>query len=159
MAILDGLHSRGVKTMVTTHLHLLKAYGAIHPHVANVSVEFDPETLRPTYRLLYGLPGESYALLMAEKYGMPPELIGRAKSYLGEGDRKMGELLAALERNQQEWENKIREAEDLKRAARADREQARAVLLRAKAEEEERLEKAQDDSRQVSRRRGKSFAN
>ncbi len=149
MALIDLLRARGAKTAVTTHLHLLKAYGSLHPDVVNVSVEVNPDTLRPTYRLVYGRPGESYALLMAEKYGMPPELIGRAKSYLGEGDRKMGELLAALERNQQEWENKIREAEDLKRAARADREQADAVLLRAKAEAEERLEKVQGDSRQV----------
>ena len=71
MALIDGLRARGAKTVVTTHLHLLKAYGAIHPDVVNVSVEINPDTLRPTYRLIYGRPGESYALLMAEKYGMP----------------------------------------------------------------------------------------
>ena len=149
MALIDRLRAQGAKTAVTTHLHLLKAYGSLHPDVVNVSVEVDLETLRPTYRLIYGRPGESYALLMAEKYGMPPELLEQAKSYLGEGDRKVGELLAALERNQQEWENKIREAEGLKREAETDREQARALLLRAKAEKEERLEKARDESRQV----------
>jgi DNA mismatch repair protein MutS2 len=151
MALIDHLRARGAKTAVTTHLHLLKAYGSLHPDVVNVSVEVNPDTLRPTYRLIYGRPGESYALLMAEKYGMPPGLMERAKSYLGEGDRKVGELLAALERNQQEWEEKIREAGVLEKEARADREQARALLLRARAEEEERLEKARDDSRQLIR--------
>jgi len=151
MALIDRLRARGAKTAVTTHLHLLKAYGSLHPDVVNVSVEVNPETLRPTYRLIYGRPGESYALLMAEKYGMPAELIARAKGYLGEGDRKVGELLAALERHQQEWENKIRKTEDLEREARMDREQARDLLLRAKAEEEERLQKAREDSHRVIR--------
>ena len=85
MALIDRLRARGAKTAVTTHLHLLKAYGALHPDVVNVSVEVDPETLRPTYRLIYGRPGESYALLMAEKYGIPSELLEQAKNYLGEG--------------------------------------------------------------------------
>ena len=83
MALIDGLRARGAKTVVTTHLQLLKAYGAIHPDVVNVSVEFDPETLRPTYRLIYGRPGESYALLMAEKWGFPPDLIEKAKALSG----------------------------------------------------------------------------
>ena len=151
MALIDRLRARGAKTAVTTHLHLLKAYGALHPDVVNVSVEVNPETLRPTYRLIYGRPGESYALLMAEKYGIPKELIERAKSYLGEGDRKVGELLSALDRHQKKWENKIQEAEDLEKEARKDREEARVLFLRAKTEEEERLRKARDESRQVIR--------
>jgi DNA mismatch repair protein MutS2 len=149
MALIDGLRSRGAKTLVTTHLHLLKAYGAIHPDVMNVSVEINPDTLRPTYRLIYGRPGESYALLMAEKYGLPAELIERAKNYLGEGDRKMGELLASLERTQHEFENKIRETKDLRREAEIDREQAHAVLLRAKAEKEKFMDGARDEARQM----------
>ncbi len=93
MAVLDGLRARGAKTVVTTHLHLLKAYGALYPDVLNVSVEFDPGTLRPTYRMIYGRPGESHALLMAEKAGLPPELVRKAHGYLGEGERKVSELL------------------------------------------------------------------
>jgi DNA mismatch repair protein MutS2 len=149
MALIDGLRSRGAKVLVTTHLHLLKAYGAIHPDVVNVSVEINPDTLRPTYRLVYGRPGESYALPMAEKYGLPPELIERAKGYLGEGDRKMGELLASLERAQYEFEKKIRETEDLQRQAEIDRETAHAHLLGARAEKENILDRAQDEARQM----------
>lgn len=151
MAVIDRLRSRGAKTAVTTHLHLLKAYGSLHPDVVNVSVEVNPDTLRPTYRLIYGRPGESYALFMAAKYGLPGELIEQARAYLGEGDRKTGELLAALERSQQEWELKLREAEGLRGQAEADRERARAILLRAEEEEQERLRKARDESHEVIR--------
>jgi DNA mismatch repair protein MutS2 len=80
---------------------------------------------------------------------MPPDLLEQAKKYLGEGDRKVGELLAALERNQHDWEAKIRQAEDLRREAEAEREQARTLFLRAKSEREERAEKAWEESRVV----------
>ena len=138
MAILDGLHSRGVKAMVTTHLHLLKAYGAIHPHVANVSVGFDPETLRPSYRLLYGLPGESHALLMAGKWGLPGEIVRKAHSYLGEGEQKTSQLLHSLEQTQREMERKLQEGEKIKREAEAFRRQTE-ILLHQTREEEKRL--------------------
>jgi DNA mismatch repair protein MutS2 len=138
MAILDGLHSRGVKVMVTTHLHLLKAYGAIHPHVANVSVEFNPETLRPSYRLLYGLPGESHALLMAQKWGLPAEIVQKANGYLGEGEQKISQLLQSLEQTQREMERKLQEGEKIKREAEAFRQRTE-ILLRQTREEEDRL--------------------
>src|SRR4030042_265939 len=108
MALIDELRNRGAKTVVTTHLNLIKAYGAIHPDVINFSVEFNPDTLRPTYRLIYGLPGESYALPMAEKWGFDHGLIERASAYLGEGDRKVGKLLQSLERTHPEIEAKRR---------------------------------------------------
>ncbi len=138
MAILDGLHSRGVKVMVTTHLHLLKAYGAIHPHVANVSVEFNPETLRPSYRLLYGLPGESHALLMAQKWGLPAEIVQTANGYLGEGEQKTSQLLQRLEQTQREMERKLHEEEKNKREAQAFRQRTE-ILLRQTQEEGDRL--------------------
>jgi DNA mismatch repair protein MutS2 len=146
MALIDGLRARGAKTVVTTHLHLLKAYGAIHPDVVNVSVEFNPETLRPTYRLIYGRPGESYALLMAEKWGIPHELIERANAYLGEGDRKVGELLQSLERTQRELEGKKAEAELMKRQAELSREKAEVLWQQARAEEERILSRAREEA-------------
>ncbi len=138
MAILDGLHRRGVKVMVTTHLHLLKAYGAIHPHVGNVSVEFNPVTLRPSYRLIYGLPGESHALLMAQKWGLSAEIIQKANDYLGEGEQRTSQLLRRLEQTQREMERKIQEGEQIKREAEAFRQRTE-IFLRQTREEEERL--------------------
>ena len=137
--------------MVTTHLHLLKAYGAIHPNVVNVSVEFNPETLRPTYRLIYGRPGESCALLMAEKWGIPHELIERAKAYLGEGDRKVGELLQSLERTRRELEAKNQEAERINREAEVAREKAEDLWQRAQTEEERILSQTRKEAQALVR--------
>jgi DNA mismatch repair protein MutS2 len=147
MAILDGLHSRGVKVMVTTHLHLLKAYGAIHPHVANVSVEFNPETLRPSYRLIYGLPGESHALLMAQKWGLPAEIVQKAYGYLGEGEQKTSQLLQSLEHTQREMERKLQEGEKIKREAEAFRRQSETLLGQTRQEEERLMAQVREESR------------
>lgn len=149
MALLDELRARGAKTVVTTHLHGLKAYGAIHPDVVNVSVEFNPGTLRPTYRLVYGRPGESYALLMAEKWGFPHEVVERAQAYLGEGDRKVSQLLQSLEQTQQEMEAKRAEAEQMRQEAEKAREESEALKQRAQKEEEALLAKAREEAQRV----------
>jgi DNA mismatch repair protein MutS2 len=151
MALIDGLRARGAKTVVTTHLHLLKAYGAIHPDVVNVSVEFNPETLRPTYRLIYGRPGESYALLMAEKWGIPHDLIERANAYMGEGDRKVGELLQSLERTQQELASEKEEVEQRNRRAELTRKKAEDLWQQARMEEERILSRAREEAQALVR--------
>ncbi len=146
MALLDAWRSRGAKTAVTTHLHLVKAYGAIHPDVVNVSVEFNPDTLRSTYRLIYGRPGESHALLMAEKWGFSRELIDQANTYLGEGDRKAKELLISLERTQQEMEAKCQASEQMKQDAEKAREKALTLLHQLQEEKEMTLLKAREEA-------------
>jgi DNA mismatch repair protein MutS2 len=146
MALLDGLRSQGAKTLVTTHLNLLKAYGAIHPDVVNVSVEFDPGTLRPTYRLIYGRPGESHALLMAEKWGLPHELVQKAQGYLGEGERKVSQLLQNLEQTQHEMETRLQEAEEMKREAEGLRRQTEAFRAQTRKEEERLLLQTQEEA-------------
>ncbi len=147
MALLDGLRSRGAKTLVTTHLHLLKAYGAVHPDVVNVSVEFDPGTLRPTYRLIYGRPGESHALLMAEKWGLPHELVQKAQGYLGEGERKVSQLLQNLEKTQREMEIRLQEAEEMKREAEGLRRQTEVLLAQTREEQERLLLQTREEAR------------
>lgn len=144
MALLDRLREVGAKVVVTTHLQLLKAYGAIHQDVVNVSVEFNPHSLQPTYRLVYGRPGDSYALLMAEKWGLPHELIAKARSYLGEDNRKVGELLHRLDQTQREMEVKTQEYERLKNEAAVLREDAEALLEQTKRDQEHLLSKARE---------------
>jgi DNA mismatch repair protein MutS2 len=151
MALLDGLRSRGAKTMATTHLHLLKAYGAIYPDVVNVSVEFDPETLYPTYRLIYGRPGESHALLMAEKWGLPRELIRKAHGYLGEGEQKVSQMLQSLEQTQHELDKKVREAEEIRQEAEALQKQAEAFVRKTRKEEEQLLFQTREQSQALVR--------
>ncbi|MDO9210359.1 MAG: endonuclease MutS2 [Deltaproteobacteria bacterium] len=151
MALIDTLRERGAKTVVTTHLHLLKAYGARHPDLMNVSVEFDAGTLRPTYRLIYGRPGESYALPMAEKWGFPPELVKKAKDYLGEGDRQVMELLQSLEQTQREMETKRQEWDRLQQEAEAARIKAEAFRHQTEKEIESSLTRAREEAQTLVR--------
>ncbi|MCX5907807.1 MAG: Smr/MutS family protein [Deltaproteobacteria bacterium] len=146
MALLDGLRERGSKTVVTTHLQLLKGYGAVHPDVVNVSVEFNRDTLQPTYRLIYGRPGDSYALLMARKWGLPPELVEKAEAYLGEDNQKIGELLQSLDQTQQEMEAKLKAYERMKQEAGELREKASALIEETKREKERVISKAQEET-------------
>lgn len=160
MAILDQLRARGAKTVVTTHLQLLKAYAAIHPDVVNISVEFNPDTLRPTYRLIYGRPGNSYALLMAEKWGLPHEIICAARAYLGDDNRKVGELLQTLDQTQREMEGKIREYDRLRQEAELLRQETEArakqlqrdqehILCQAREQAQALIEEAKDQLRKL----------
>jgi DNA mismatch repair protein MutS2 len=95
MAILDELSVLDAKVVVTTHLTHLKAYALGKDEVANVSVEFHPDTLEPTYRLLYDLPGESHAIDTAERIGIPSKVISLAKQYR---DGVMGGASELMER-------------------------------------------------------------
>ncbi len=117
----------------------------------NVSVEFDAGTLRPTYRLIYGRPGESYALPMAEKWGFPPELVKKAKDYLGEGDRQVMELLQSLEQTQREMETKRQEWDRLQQEAEAARIKAEAFRHQTEKEIESSLTRAREEAQTLVR--------
>jgi len=82
MAVLDSLLERGSTVLVTTHHGVLKNYGYTHPQCVNASVDFDQDTLSPTYRILMGVPGESHALDIASSRGLNGEIIERARGYL-----------------------------------------------------------------------------
>lgn len=97
LAILDRLRAKKAKTAVTSHLGLLKAYAASHDDVLNVSVLFDAATLKPVFKLLYGVPGTSKALETAERLGLDLELVRQAKVYLQEHDRRVLALSDHLE--------------------------------------------------------------
>ena len=96
-AILSHLHQRGIRTMATTHYSELKVYALSTPGVENACCEFDLNTLRPTYRLLLGLPGKSNAFAIAGKLGLPDYIIAEAKNHLTEQDESFEDLLTDLE--------------------------------------------------------------
>ncbi len=96
MAIVDELIRIGARVVVTTHLTQLKSYALAKPELKNVSAEFHPETLKPTYRLLYDLPGESHAISTAERIGLPERVLTAARVYADKSAGGSSRLLAEL---------------------------------------------------------------
>src|SRR5207302_6147845 len=100
-AILDQLDAIGCRAMVTTHLGDLKTYAFNNARAENAAVEFDIETLRPTYRLLIGQFGLSNALKIASRLKMPPDLLGRAQQYLEQSQRGAPELIELQQKREE----------------------------------------------------------
>ena len=96
MAIIDYLNKKHVTSIITTHYSEVKAYAFNTTGIKSASMEFDVETLSPTYRLLEGIPGESNALIIARKYGISEEVIENAKSYISEDNQRVEEMLKSI---------------------------------------------------------------
>jgi DNA mismatch repair protein MutS2 len=99
-AILDFLREKGCAAVITTHLSVLKTYAYNHTDVVNLSVAFDPVTLRPTFNLIYGVPGISNALAIAKNIGIPPAILQRAGTYMTDSDKQVVELIRGLEKTE-----------------------------------------------------------
>jgi DNA mismatch repair protein MutS2 len=145
-AILEALADRGALVMATTHLEPLRAFASSEPHARNASVEFDTRTLAPTFRLRYDIPGQSYALAIAGRLGLSPELIERAQSHRGSDAARMSQLLTWLdEATRCEAERTLamerRESESTARLAAA-----RAAEVSAAARAREVIEKAKAEA-------------
>ena len=111
IALLKYLAEHGLLTIATTHYGELKALKYQDDRFENASVEFDDSTLQPTYRLLWGIPGRSNALTIAERLGLNTEIVAEAQSLVGAGaSEDVNEVIAALERQRKEQEDKAREA-------------------------------------------------
>ena len=115
IAILNHLHEQGIRTMATTHYSELKVYALSTPGVENACCEFDVETLRPTYRLLIGIPGKSNAFAIAGKLGLPDYIIESAKNHLTEQDESFEDILTDLESSRRTLEKEQAEISSLKR--------------------------------------------
>ncbi len=104
MGILTELHERGCRTISTTHYGALKTFAYEMPRVRNASVEFDPETLRPTYRLLIGIPGKSNAFTIAGRLGLSERVLQRANSFVTEREMQVADLIENLGETRREIE-------------------------------------------------------
>ncbi|AGA67743.1 DNA mismatch repair protein, MutS family [Desulfitobacterium dichloroeliminans LMG P-21439] len=112
MAIIAQLHERGSRIVATTHYGALKNFAYNTPRVENASVEFDSETLRPTYRLLIGIPGKSNAFYIAGRLGLPEEVLVRARTYVTEREMQVADLIENLEDTQREIDFEKRRARE-----------------------------------------------
>ena len=104
MAIIDYLNKKHVTSIITTHYSEVKAYAFNTTGIKSASMEFDVETLSPTYKLLEGIPGESNALIIARKYGISEEIIENAKSYISEDNQRVEEMLKSIKEKNDELE-------------------------------------------------------
>lgn len=123
-SILSYLHSRNIRTMATTHYSELKVYALSTPGVENACCEFDVESLRPTYRLLIGIPGKSNAFAISGKLGLPDFIIEDARKRLSEQDISFEDLLTDLEAGRRTIEKEREEIAACRKEAEALREQA-----------------------------------
>jgi DNA mismatch repair protein MutS2 len=119
-AIIETLHARGAHTIVTTHYNELKMLASVVPGIENASVEFNPETLQPTYRLRVGVPGRSNALIIAERLGLDPPIVASARAHLAPEQVAIEQVLDDLTRDRQA----------------AERDRAEAAVARQSAQEE-----------------------
>ena len=124
IAILSHLHRRGIRTMATTHYSELKVYALSTPGVENACCEFDVESLRPTYRLLIGIPGKSNAFAISGKLGLPDYIIEDAKKHLSEQDVSFEDLLSDLEASRRTIEKEREEIAVYRREAESLKQQA-----------------------------------
>lgn len=148
-AILDGLTRRGIRTMATTHYSELKIYAMTTPHVQNACCEFDVETLRPTYRLLVGVPGKSNAFAISQKLGLDPYVINKAKEYLTQDNIHFEDVLSDIEKSRTQAEREKESVEALKREIEALKNEAQREKERINKERERIIAKAKEEARSI----------
>ena len=149
MSILEELHSRGCRTVATTHYSEIKAFALTRAGMENASMEFDVDRLCPTYRLFIGIPGKSNAFEISKRLGMEERLIEKAREYLKGEDVKFEDVISGAEaqRRQAEEERRLAAAErDATAKLREEMEKQRARLER---ERETLRAKAREDSRRL----------
>ena len=148
-SILSSLLERKVRTMATTHYSELKAFALSTPGVENASVEFDVESLRPTYRLSIGIPGKSNAFDISRKLGLPERLIDGAKELLSKEDIRFEDVIANAEYHRQIAEREREIAEETRRETVKLRDEAERLRREIEQSREKSLKKAKDEARRV----------
>lgn len=141
MAIIDYLNKKHVTSIITTHYSEVKAYAFNTTGIKSASMEFNVETLSPTYRLLEGIPGESNALIIARKYGISEEIIENAKSYISEDNQRVEEMLKS-----------IKEKNDKLEMMHAQLEATRAEFDKQKNIYEQKMIKLENEKNEIIKR-------
>ncbi len=152
MALLEDFQRRGAQVIATTHYSELKYFAWSNKRMENASVEFDPRTLAPTFRLVIGVPGRSNALEIAGRLGFDDRLIGRARELLGMRHVEMESMLADLEKERRHATDEKREVERLRSELSNLRAQYERLVQDARSRREELLAEARAEARSILER-------
>ncbi|MBE2974620.1 endonuclease MutS2 [Priestia megaterium] len=144
ISILDQVYEKGARVVATTHYPELKAYGYNREGVVNASVEFDIETLSPTYKLLIGVPGRSNAFEISRRLGLSAEVIERAKGYIGSETNKVENMIASLEDSRRQSEHELEEAEELRKEAQKLHKELQSQIIEFNEKRDKLYEKAEE---------------
>lgn len=144
ISILDQVYERGARVVATTHYPELKAYGYNREGVVNASVEFDIETLSPTYKLLIGVPGRSNAFEISKRLGLSAEVIERARGYIGSETNKVENMIASLEDSRRQSEHELEEAEQLRKEAQKLHKELQSQIIEFNEKRDKLYEKAEE---------------
>ena len=146
MSIIDYLNKKHVTSIITTHYSEVKAHAFNSTGIKSASMEFDVETLSPTYRLLEGIPGESNALIIAKKYGISDEIIENAKTYISEENQKVEEMIKSIKEKNDELEILKAELENSKRELEEQKSDYNQKLTQLEKEKNNVIKKAYEEA-------------
>ncbi|MBP5303268.1 MAG: endonuclease MutS2 [Clostridia bacterium] len=152
IAILEQLRLQGASIVATTHYAELKTYAVHTPRVENGCCEFDVKSLRPTYRLLIGIPGRSNAFAISERLGMDKDLVARAQTLVDEETRKVEDVVVRLEERRQALETELEEAKLSRSSAEKTAKTAKEKAEKLEEERQKALEDAQAQARAIVER-------
>jgi len=152
MSILELLHKKNIRTAATTHYSELKIYALTTEGICNASVEFDVATLRPTYRLLIGIPGKSNAFEISRKLGLSEEIIKRAKEFISQDDVKFEDLIRSLEEDKRKAEEERDIASRLKFELEKEKSEMDRRLEKLEAQKDRIIREARNEALEIVRR-------
>lgn len=149
VAILEQVHKTGALCVATTHYAELKTYAIETPHAKNASCEFDVNSLRPTYKLVIGMPGRSNAFAISQKLGLSSEIISNAKTIISSESRKFENILEKLDEERTKYSEEARKAEKIRLDMEKSVREREKALQAKSAEINKSIEKAKEEAKQI----------